>query len=601
MKNNRSFWFFGQKRPGTSGVASTDVSPTPFREAWFSPVSVNVRTEPGAVYLCCGEPLEVHHANLIALLRDAVRRFGDQPFIHERSEPGEPWRGLSFEAFAVCVARDGGRLLELGVVRGDRVVILARNSISHLSASFAVMALGATAVPLSPLYLAHPTGAAMLAGLARAVGTKLVLVDADILPNCAAEDFGGRAIALQGLSAVPGDPLNLAQAEAGISPKDAAKIMFTSGSTGSPKPVINTHGMLCAAASALHQIGPKPAEKGTDTGVDWLPWHHAYGGNVNVHGALISGARLFIDAGMPTPAGLPVTLANLADVGPTVMTTVPAAFGPMLSAFKADPALARAVFRNLTRLSFGGAALAASVIDAYQDLAVEVTGARIHFGSGYGMTETCGILALVYWLSDRGDLLGLPVPGVEMKLVPLEDDRLECRVRGPNVFSGYPGHATQPFDDEGFFITGDAVQPADPADWSQGLIFAGRVAEDFKLANGVWVKAGNLRAEALERLGPLALDAVLVGASRDEVGLLVLGAPGVDNDRIRQRLAGAFEGRSASARIARAALLTSPPDPQQGEITAKGTLNVARVTQNRAGEIDALFADAVARLSLKRS
>jgi feruloyl-CoA synthase len=597
MKNRVFPWPFGRKRRISADSTSTGVRAAPYRAIQFSPASVTVREESEAVYLSCRTPLEIRHANLIALLRDSVHRFGDQPFIHERPEPGAPWHGLSFATFEASVARDGGRLIELGVGRGDRVVILARNSIAHLSATFAVMALGAVAVPLSPLYLAHPTGAALLAELVRTVGAKLMLVDGDILPACAAMDFDGRAIELQGLPALPGGVLNLAQAEATVMPGDAAKILFTSGSTGTPKPVVNTHAMLTAAASMLSQIGPKPVDGVTETAVDWLPWHHAYGGNVNVHGALLAGARLFIDAGMPTPAGLPVTLANLADVGPTVLTTVPAAFGPMLATFRADPALARAVFKNLTRMSFGGAALAASVIDAYQNLAVELTGARIQFGSGYGMTETCGILALVHWPSDRGDLLGLPVPGVEMKLVPLDGDRFECRVRGPNVFDGYPGHGAQPFDEDGFFITGDAVQPADPDDWSQGLIFAGRVAEDFKLANGVWVRSGNLRAEALERLGPLALDAVLVGESRNEIGLLVLGAPGVDDDRIRQRLAGTFEGRSASTRIARAALLKTPPDPQRGEITAKGSLNVARVTQNRAAEIAALFADDATCLS----
>lgn len=568
-----------------------------YRQTRFKPPQVIAEVRSGAVYLRHPEPLQTPHRNLIALLLSAVDRFGDRPFLHERPGPGAPWRVVTYSGFADLAARTAARLAAEGVGRGDPVVILARNSIAHAVACFGAMALGAVAVPLTPLYLAHPTGADILRRLAAAAGARLALVDADVLAGAGADlNLCERTVALQEAADGSAEPIDLTAAEAAIGPDDLAKILFTSGSTGTPKPTPNTHGMLAAATAMIDQTGSKPAGDEPEVMVDWLPWHHTYGGNVNLHGALQSGGRFHIDGGGPTPAGFPISLANLAEVGPTLLTTVPAAFGPMLSAFKADPALAQAVFRNLSRMSFGGAALAASVVDAYQDLAQGLFGARIQFGSGYGMTETSGILALVYWPTERGDLLGLPLPGVEFKLVPQEDGRYECRVRGPNIFQGYLGHTEQPFDEEGFFLTGDAVRAADPDDWTQGLIFSGRVAEDFKLANGVWVRAGSLRSEALDRLGPLALDAVVVGADRDEVGLLLLPAAGVTEDAMRARLAGLYDGRSASSRIACAAALKSAPDVRSGELTAKGTLNAARVNAARADEIEAMFCDEACRL-----
>lgn len=581
-----------------------DLKPNPlqslgagYRATRFLPPQVTVRTDDGAIYLRHPDALVNPHRNLISLLLSAAERFGDRPFLHERPAPGAPWSSVSYEGFADLVARTASRLEAEGIVRGDAVVILARNSIAHAAATFGAMALGAVAVPLTPLYLAHPAGADILRRLSSAAGAKLALVDADLLAGPGSDlNLCDRSLPLQEVADGSGVTIDLRAAEAAIAPDDLAKILFTSGSTGTPKPTPNTHGMLTAATAMVDQAGAKPAGGEPEVMVDWLPWHHTYGGNVNLHAALQAGGRFHIDGGGPTAAGLPISLANLADVGPTILTTVPAAFGPMLSAFRADPVLARAVFRNLSRMSFGGAALAASVVDAYQDLAQELIGARMQFGSGYGMTETGGILALVYWPTERGDLLGLPLPGVEFKLVPQEDGRYECRVRGDNIFKGYIGHTDQPFDDEGFFVTGDAVRAADPEDWGQGLVFSGRVAEDFKLANGVWVRAGGLRAEALDRLGPLALDAVVVGADRDEVGLLLLPAAGVTEQALRERLGGLYEGRSASSRITCAAALKSPPDVRSGELTAKGTLNAARVNAARSAEIETLFQDPACRI-----
>jgi feruloyl-CoA synthase len=567
----------------------------PFRETWWRAPELTVRIEPGAVYLRNSAPALAFDANLISLLGRAARSWSDAPFLHERGEDGA-WRHVTFGQFAEAVGQAAFGLA--GLAPGARVAILATNSIQTAVATFAVMALGAVAVPLSPAYLAHPGGAEILATLTQAVGAVAVIVDAAAGAQLAGGDHRLADIVfdlskLCAPSEREGEGFDLTRAAALLRPADPAKILFTSGSTGAPKAVVNTHGMLCSAITMIETVTPRHADGTPLAKVDWLPWHHTFGGNVNLHSALSSGAPFYIDGGSPTPAGLPVTLKNLADVGPGAISTVPAAIPPMLAAMQADPALARAIFRNLHLMVFGGAPLSPAVAEQFQALAVATIGRRIMFGSGYGMTETSGVIALVHWPTERTDLLGLPTPGVELKLVAAEDGRYECRVRGANVFAGYLG-AGRPFDEEGFFLTGDAVRPATPGDWEAGLVYAGRLAEDFKLANGVWVRAGSLRAALLSHLGALARDVLIVGSGRSAVGALVVLARPADQAELSDLAATFNAGRaSVSTRIGAIAALASPPDPLKGELSAKGSLNVSRTTENRGQEIDALFSRAV--------
>jgi len=264
----------------------------------------------------------------------------------------------------------------------------------------------------------------------------------------------------------------------------------------------------------------------------------------------------------------------------------------LLEAVKADDELAAAVFRNLYSASSGGAALAPATIEALQAVAIASGGRRLLFGGGYGMTETAGIITRLDWPTPRHDLLGFPLPGVEIKLVDQGEGRFECRVRGPNVFAGYEGEAEAPFDEEGFFPTGDAVAPATPDGWEEGFVYAGRLVEDFKLANGTWVRAGALRAALLTHFGPVVRDVLIVGEGRDRVGCLVLpGATPLSKGRLEDKIA-AFnrDRRGVSAVIGPVAVFASVPDPATGELTTKGTLNTVQSRWVRSEEIDAMYA-----------
>jgi feruloyl-CoA synthase len=268
----------------------------------------------------------------------------------------------------------------------------------------------------------------------------------------------------------------------------------------------------------------------------------------------------------------------------------------LLQALERDEGFARRFFSRVRTCSFGGAALSPSLVQRLQDVAVRACGERILFVGGYGMTEACGLLTLVYWCTDRTDLLGLPTPGVEMKLVRIEGGRWECRVRGPNVFAGYAEDIdSEVFDDEGYFITGDAIEFASAQDPAQGLVFAGRMREYFKLANGTWVRAGSLREALLDKLRPHAADLVIVGENRDEVAALVWPSRaeartlGELTELCRQFNA---DRHTPTQRVARLSIGERPPDASAGELTAKGTINVRRLLDNRRRWIDEVYSSA---------
>ncbi|WP_051278686.1 AMP-binding protein [Solimonas flava] len=546
------------------------------------------------------EPLQAADDNLVALLERCCARYAARRFLSERD--GEGWRSLSFAAFATAVEQAAAVLAAEGIAAGSRVGILAPNGIAHAVASFAVLALGAVAVPLSPAYLAHPRGAALLGQLARSAGVEVLLHD-EALPvwDDAPRRVGLGALMrrLGGGDAVP----TLRERAATIASRQPAKIFFTSGSTGTPKAVVNTHGALAAAAAMLDQVGPRLPDDESPVVLDWLPWTHAFGGNANLHWALLRGASFHIDAGAPVAGRFEQTLRNLADVCPTSFTTVPTGYPLLLDALERDAALAARFFSRLRVCSFGGAALSAAVIERFQALSLRVRGTRMPFGGGYGMTETCGVIALVWWDTERGDLLGLPLPGIELKLVRGDGGRWECRVRGANVFDGYlGGDDGAAFDDEGFFVTGDAVELADRERPEQGLIYAGRLREDFKLANGSWVRVGPLRAALLDHLRPLAADLVVLGENRDEPAALVwLAEPGVAHEAAQAQLLAACRDfnrarRGATERIGRVLVAARPPDAAAGELTAKGTLNARRIAEQRGDELARLYTDPAFRV-----
>ncbi len=562
---------------------------THFRTVLAHPPEVIVEQgENGVIYLSHPQALEEQAPNLIGMLDAAVRRFGDNPLLGERGPEGD-WSVVTYRAFLSAVGRRAETLGRQGFRRGETAAILASNSVGHAVTAFAVMALGGVVAPLSPMHLAHAAGRSLLGDLISGVGAAWLVVD-DRLKSAAVDAGLPSPLTLEDLAHLDGTAtIDLADAASRLRPEHPAKIFFTSGTTGTPKAVVNTHAMLVAAASMVDAVSPRLPDDAPPVILDWLPWHHTYGGNINLHTTLLRGGCFFIDDGLPTPDRFARTLENLADIQPTGITNVPIAYPMLVAALDGDRSLARRVLANVRVCSFGGAALAPSVVADIQRIARDVLGETVMFGSGYGMTETGGIIALTYWPTERTDLLGLPLPGVTLKLVPHEGV-YECRVAGPNLFGGYKD-ADARFDAQGFFPTGDLVRPAEPDDWSAGLIFESRLAEDFKLANGVFVRAGPLRESLLDALRPLAADLVVCGANRDSIGVIIWPADASSAEvgtTLRSRIQAFNADRTtASTRIARMALTATPPDAE--EVTAKGTLNVVRVAQRRATEIDAMF------------
>ncbi|MGH6663562.1 MAG: AMP-binding protein, partial [Pseudolabrys sp.] len=409
------------------------------------------------------------------------------------------------------------------------------------------------------------------------------------------------------------DDAGVAAANAKVTPDTIAKFLFTSGSTGSPKGVINTQRMLCSN-QAMIAAGFAFVQDEPPVVVDWLPWSHTFGGNHNFNMVLVNGGSLYIDDGNPTPPGVPKTARNLREIAPTIYFNVPKGYEALVPHFRADKQLAQKFFSRLKVLFYAGAGLNQTTWDDLTKLAIETTGERIIFLSSLGSTETAPLALACSWDFDRPGNIGLPAPGVELKLVPSEG-KLEARLRGPHITPGYwrqEALTRDAFDEEGFYKLGDALKFVDPDDVAQGLLFDGRIAEDFKLSTGTWVSVGPLRARFIDGFAPYVRDVVFAGPDRDHIVALVipdieacrklsglaadaapaviLAAPSVRGKfaELLTTLAAASAG--SSTRVARAILMAEPPSMDKGEMTDKGSINQRAVLKNRAALVDELYA-----------
>jgi feruloyl-CoA synthase len=384
-----------------------------------------------------------------------------------------------------------------------------------------------------------------------------------------------------------------------------AKILFTSGSTGSPKGVLNTHRMMASSVQMGSLLVSPPA---APVQVEWLPWHHTMGSNVILHGILKNGGTLYIDDGRPVPQLFHKTVANLREISPTAMFNVPAGYNLLCDAIEKDPDLGVRVFKRTDRLSYAGAAISKSTLEKLYRLIFEATGRRIPVMSGYGTTETAPTICSAHWATDQPGEIGLPAPGLQLKPIPISDT-YEARVKGPNVTPGYlerPDLTEKAFDEEGFYRIGDTVCFLNPDKPELGLRFTGRISENFKLANGTWVSVDNMRASILAATRGVLLDIVIAGENREGCALLCwlnpTEAARISNSSaadltsdplivrfLKDRLQEYNKTVGSSQRIRSFSLLKDPPSMAAGEITDKAYVNQRAVLNVRSEQVELLY------------
>jgi len=574
----------------------------PFRDPRYAPRRLEVEHRPGGeIILSNPTPYSREFQTTTAALAHWAQAAPDRIWLAERS--GESWRAVTFAEAWHRIAALAGGLRELGVV-GDRpLLILARNHIEHALIAYAAMGQGMPVAPVSPQYGLPGADMTRLAHACKALNPAAVFTEDAALfaDGLAAEVLAGLPV-IAAANARPGDvPLErlyaASPAQPTATPDQHAKYLLTSGSTGLPKAVINTHAGMSTNAAQITACFDDPDPP---VMVHSAPWSHSLGANAILHYSAHRGGSLYIDAGQPTAAKFGETVRNLREVSPTYQNMVPAAWMLFAEELEKDDGLARAFFFRVRLLQYGGAALSQAYGDRIQAVAVRTVGERISFGSGYGATETGPTASNVHWPNARMGLMGLPLPGTSVRLLP-EHGKLEFRVKGPQVSPGYLGRpeASAAFDDEGYYRLGDAARFADPADPYAGLVFDGRISENFKLASGTFVVVSDLRLGVLGDVGGAVTDAVVCGENLDKIGLLFYPNPTMDRAPIEAAVrAGvqAFNARAkgAGGRVARALVLPDAPDANAGEITDKGYIAQSLARARRAEAIDRLYADPTA-------
>jgi feruloyl-CoA synthase len=601
-------------------------------------ITVDANAADGTLLLRSAEPLRGYPVSVVHSVREWARADPGHPMVAERgpgaSAPGDAasgaagWRTVSYGEAMRAADGIGEALVGLGLSADRPLMILSGNSVDHMLLTLGAMTAGIPVAPGSVAYSLQSRDHQRIKDVrelitpgavyaedaedAESFGPALDALDAagpESLPVIISRGERPGALRARDLAAtVPGAAVR--DAFAALTGDHLAKILFTSGSTGAPKGVLNPHRMLSSNQQMIRQAWPFLREE-RPVICDWLPWSHTFGGNHNMNMTLVNGGTLYIDGGRPAPGLFGVSAANLADVRPTIYFNVPVGYAQLIPALEAGPEFAWAFFSRLRLLFNAAAALPAALRERLEALAATYAPDReLPVTGSWGTTETGpAVLSAHYPFSDAR-CVGVPLPGAEVKLIPAEGDAYEVRVKGPNVTPGYfarPDLTAAAFDDEGFYRSGDAMAPADAGDPDAGLIFRGRTAEDFKLETGTFVRVGAVRTAPLSAM-PMLSDAVIVGENRDYVTALawlnpaetetVAGPAGggdlVVDDRLRAGLAVALARHNAgvvpSGRIRRLALLAQPASLDAGEVTDKGYVNQRKVL---ARLVELLYRDPV--------
>ncbi|MGH9717140.1 MAG: feruloyl-CoA synthase [Candidatus Acidiferrales bacterium] len=580
------------------------------------------------------EELKPHPKVLTDRLAHWAKVSPDKTCIARRASPvggqsqDDEWRRLTYAQVWESVQCIGQALLDRGLSAERPVAILSENDLEHYLLMLAGQHVGIPTAAISPSYSLVSKDFGKLRHCMKILTPGLVFASEGLRYAAAIEAVVDEHVEVISTTAPP-DRRNagafaalletsptgaIREAHEKIRPDGVAKFLFTSGSTALPKAVINTHRMICSNQQQIAQIFGF-LEDDPPVIVDWLPWNHTFGGNHDIGIALYNGGTFYIDDGKPGPGWIEKTVRNLREISTTIFFNVPKGYEDLLPFLRADRELRESFFRRLGMMFYAGAGLSQPVWDAYRQLAFETCGERIIMATGLGSTETSPMAIQTTWETDRAGTVGIPVPGLELKLVPSEG-KLEARVRGPNITPGYwrqPELTAKVFDGEGFYSFGDAVKLIDPTDINKGLLFDGRLTEDFKLANGTWVSVGPLRAKMIAHCAPLLRDAVIAGLDRDFLAAILFVdadacralAPAllknaplaeiVANEKVRERFHALLkmlsrQATGSSNRVARAALAGEPPSLDAGEITDKGSFNQRVVLDQRSALVAELYA-----------
>jgi len=570
----------------------------------------------GEMVLSSGLTLDPVAQNTGEWLRGWADKTPDAVFLAERSGAG--WTELRYgEALAKAQSVAAG-LLDHGIEPGDRIIILSGPSIEHGILKLAAQYIGIATVPVAEQYSLIPDALPRLIHIGEKIRPAMVFADDAekfarglSLPQFdnALKVVGGIA----GAGMITFDRLlagtaDISAVRDAVTPQTLAKILFTSGSTSTPKGVPQTHRMMCVNQNQYG--GCLPFLKARPPVIlSWLPWNHVFAGNSNFNMALAFGGALYLDTGKPVKGLFDTTLENLRMVKPTMSANVPVGYAMLVEAMREDAELRHNFFTNLDFIFYAGASLPADVWQGVEELAMAEVGRVPMLTSSWGMTETAPMSLIHYEGGAESGMIGIPGPELEARLLPIDDNRYELRVRGPNVMDGYyeePEKTAETFDEEGFMKTGDAVCFAAPDRPETGLRFDGRIGEDFKLLSAVWVQSARLRMTVLPAFAGLVQDIVITGENRADLGLLVFPDPQLGLathedgtirdpdycDGIRSVLANlARTATGSSNRIVRAIVLAEPPSVKAHEITAKGSLNNNAVLRHRAGFLDRLYDD----------
>ncbi len=600
----------------------------PFRETRFPSSRMRLeRRADGTLILEPVEQLPPFIPNIPQGVIAQAARTPTKPYLAERPTPGAPWRFQTYEETRRRFEAVAQWLLDRGIPRDRSVLILSGNSLLHAVVKFGAMAARIPGCPVSVNYALMGGDFGRLRHVVDLVRPAVVFAEQAALfaPALETVDFGDAwiltddptqlkrpAIAIADVLATPVTAA-VAESIAAMTPDEPSIYMLTSGSTSMPKAVVHTQRMIGAnLAQGIFVLGETAGW--SDVMLDWLPWNHVSGA-FSMMGVALTGGTMYIDGGKPLPGLFDESIRNHKEISVQYYTNVPAGYAMLADALETDAELRRVFFSRMRLMLYGGAGLPQALYDRLQRLAVQTVGRRIFFTTGYGATETASGCMAIYFHTERVGI-GLPMPGLSVKLLPT-GDRYELRMKGPMVTPGYlrsPEKSAAMFDDEGYFMIGDTARFHDPDDVQQGLAFAGRLAEEFKLATGTWVHGGQLRAQVVQAAAGVLTDALICGEGHDYLAVLawpslagcrrLLGADGakletaglVRDPRVRDAVQRALAEHNArhpgsSSRIVRCAFLLEPPSSNAHEISDKGTINQGVALRRRAADVERLYAE----------